>query len=202
MSEHVGGTKILTGSTAIDMVKRIPIHEAGPKKYILLTLHRRENIETDRAAAYLKALCAFLNQHNDPEDRITCMWITHPNPKVQALVKNIDQPANMGISEAAEYTRFIQYAQHAWAICSDSGGIQEENTVLRCPLFILRDSTERPEVLTSKNVKLVQKSEMLETLLQELYDKPETYTVTGENKMFGSGDAGERIVNFIEGLGR
>lgn len=208
--ENVGGKKYLTGSTAIDMVHRITRRGKELRKYILLTLHRKENLDTDRAANYLTAICRFLKEHNNPDNRITCLWVTHPNPKVQALVAGLTKPDNMGIIEPADYTRFIQYAQHAWVICSDSGGIQEENTVLQRPLFILRDTTERPEVLDSPNVVLVTHPDALYVWLHDLWIRPERYhndgihrdfnRVVSESEIFGTGNAGERIANIIGGL--
>lgn len=200
--ECVEGDKWVTGSTAIDMVKRIPYTLAGPRKYILLTLHRRENLESGKAEAYVASVMRFLRQHEalNGLHNVTCLWVTHPNPKVQELVKKVapNRPAGMGMVEAANYTRFIEYAQHAWAICSDSGGIQEENTVLRRPLFILRDTTERPEVLVKPNAALVHKPEMLCEWLQDLYLHPELYAaLPGEDTTYGVGDAGQQIADII-----
>ena len=197
MSEHVGGTKILTGSTAIDMIKRVTQgpYDDSPRKTIVLTLHRRENIESNYLALYVNAIIRFLELHPD----VTCLWVTHPNPEVQK-VANTTSHKNLMVTAALSHADFIQHCYRAWAVCSDSGGIQEEIAVIQKPLFILRNTTERPEVLDEPNVSLVEYPNTLLGFLHDLYINPDKYVSTGENTMFGRGDAGERIADFIGGI--
>ena len=87
----------------------------------------------------------------------------------------------------------------AWLIVSDSGGVQEEAPSLGKPLLILRENTERPEVVTSGIARLVGgNAKQLFALLQETA-QPGSWVdqlETVENP-FGRGDAGPRIADAI-----
>ena len=53
------------------------------------------------------------------------------------------------------YLEFIYMVKNARAVITDSGGITEETTVLKVPCMTLRDSTERPETVTTGSNELV-----------------------------------------------
>jgi UDP-N-acetylglucosamine 2-epimerase (non-hydrolysing) len=54
-----------------------------------------------------------------------------------------------------EYGPFVQLLASAWLLLSDSGGLQEEAACLHKPVLILRDKTERPEVVDTGTGMLV-----------------------------------------------
>ena len=56
----------------------------------------------------------------------------------------------------ADHRTFLALASHARLIVSDSGGVQEECTVLKRPLIVVRNSTERPESIEAGFAHLVQ----------------------------------------------
>ena len=88
---------------------------------------------------------------------------------------------------------------HAWLIVSDSGGVQEEAPTLGKPLLILRENTERPEVVESGVARLVGGSpENLANLLEEAYGRGSWADRIGTIKNpFGRGDSGEQIARII-----
>jgi UDP-N-acetylglucosamine 2-epimerase (non-hydrolysing) len=83
---------------------------------------------------------------------------------------------------------------------SDSGGVQEEAPTLGKPLLILRENTERPEVLESGIARLVGgQVETLTRMLEEAYsDEGWNQRVRRVANPFGSGDSGARIAGIIE----
>ena len=104
--------------------------------------------------------------------------------------------------EPLEYPDFIQLLSRAWLIVSDSGGVQEEAPTLGKPLLVLRENTERPEVLDCGVGRLVGKSPArLEALLAEAWVDAAWFerARTAPNP-FGAGDSGLRIASAIQRL--
>ena len=74
------------------------------------------------------------------------------------------------------YLEFIYMVKNAKGVITDSGGITEETTVLKVPCMTLRDSTERPETVTTGSNELVgtdpsNLAPYLETLLKGQWKK-------------------------------
>lgn len=182
----------VTGNTSIDIVKSIKpiIQKEDNIKQILLTLHRRENLESGKAVEYLHQLESFLLFNY----RVKCKWVIHPNSnlKESCTTHNCFKFIN-----PLPYNEFIRECYNSDLILSDSGGIQEEITVIKKPLFILRETTERPEVLKLPFVKLIKDPPQLEKELTLWFDsKPVDYSKE-EYGIFGKGDSGYKIAKIV-----
>jgi UDP-N-acetylglucosamine 2-epimerase (non-hydrolysing) len=106
------------------------------KDYAVLTLHRPSNV--DETAAFKRILDAL----ETIARRLPIVFPAHPRTR-----KMID--------ELAGYLDFLQLLSGARLVLTDSGGIQEETTVLGIPCITLRENTERPitvEIGTNKIV--------------------------------------------------
>src|SRR5690606_29473412 len=102
--------------------------------------------------------------------------------------------------EPMGYPDFIHLLSKAWLIASDSGGVQEEAPSLGKPVLILRDTTERPEVVDCGIGRLVGHSgaRLEEMLEQAIVDEAWIRTARTTRNPFGTGDAGERIARALE----
>ena len=107
------------------------------------TLHRQENVVTPEILlATLRAFNAIAASG----------WpVVFPvHPRTRAMLTSLDATHLLDALIAEEplpYERFLALAAHAALLVSDSGGIQEEATVIGRPVLVVRDSTERPEAL-------------------------------------------------------
>lgn len=114
-----------------------------PDGYVLATLHRQENVDSaDNLVATLRAF----------NEIATSGWpVVFPvHPRTRAMLARVEAEHFLDALIAEEpygYERFLALAAHAALLVSDSGGIQEEATVLGRPVLVVRDSTERPEAL-------------------------------------------------------
>lgn len=121
------------------------------KKYILLTMHRRENWGKPMEEA-LTAIRTYLDRHKD----IYLVFPMHLNPIVREIAhKVLDTFERKILLEPLEYLDFIAVMDGAHYIMTDSGGIQEEAPSLGKPTLVLRDTTERPEAIKAGTAKLV-----------------------------------------------
>jgi UDP-N-acetylglucosamine 2-epimerase (non-hydrolysing) len=125
----------------------------GDSPYAVLTLHRPSNVDDPMVLMnFLEALQA-LARH------LPIVFPLHPRVKQQLLRQGYmcrskpdsEEPLhNKGIAylDALGYLDFIALMSRAHLVLTDSGGIQEETTILRVPCLTLRDSTERPVTTT------------------------------------------------------
>ncbi|GKS68337.1 UDP-N-acetyl glucosamine 2-epimerase [Nitrosomonas sp. PY1] len=198
---------VLTGNPVVDALHHILknsrcsetltnfLESTKGKRLLVLTTHRRENFG-QVMSSHLKALRKFTERHQD----IELVFPVHPNPSVRAVVNsefaNIER---IHCLDPLEYVDFLHLLSNAWLIASDSGGVQEEAPSLGKPLLVLRDTTERPEVLACGVGRLVGHSgERLGEMLEAAIDDQSWFdTVVKTKNPFGKGDAGERISSAI-----
>ena len=130
----------LEKARALDMPATLGVPRGG---YILSTLHRPSNVD-DRGAltAVLEALARVQNE-------MPVVLPLHPRTR-----RNAEQFGLGGLLdrfttiEPLGYTEMLSLTDGAAAVLTDSGGLQEETTVLGVPCVTLRESTERPATIT------------------------------------------------------
>ena len=104
-----------------------------PGRYVLVTLHRPSLVDDpDLLARTIAAL-------DDVAESLPVIFPVHPRTR-----KNLDGSTRVLLTEPLPYRQFLSLEAKAAAVVTDSGGIQEETTVLRIPCFTLRENTERP----------------------------------------------------------
>jgi len=102
--------------------------------YALLTLHRPSNVDDPN---HLAALLGAVGRLDLP--------VLYPvHPRARAAVEATPLPPNVRAVAAVGYLESIGLQADARLVLTDSGGIQEETTVLGIPCLTLRDTTERP----------------------------------------------------------
>lgn len=196
----------VVGNTVIDALLQISQLESflppeldalfnNGKKTILLTSHRRENMDT------MKSVFRAMNRLTTENEDVQVVFPIHKNPKVRKIaIDEIDDNQDIYLIEPLEYAQFIQAMNKSYLVITDSGGIQEEAPGLGKPVLVTRNTTERPEGIEAGTLKLVGNSEELifkeaQHLLanQEAYDK-----MAAIKNPFGQGDTAEQIVNHIK----
>lgn len=123
----------------VDVPKRLGLPE-GP--YALATLHRPANSDNREALAdILTTLCAISRE-------ITLLLPLHPRTAARigdfGLKKMIDAEKGFVLTEPLGYLDFLSAMAGAKTVLTDSGGIQEETTILGVPCITMRNNTERP----------------------------------------------------------
>jgi UDP-N-acetylglucosamine 2-epimerase (non-hydrolysing) len=118
-----------------------------PGQYGLVTLHRPANVDDP---AVLGALLPALAEISH-----SCPLVLPAHPRVADRLRGTRLPAGVRIIPPAGYLDFIALEASARLVLTDSGGVQEETTILGVPCLTLRDSTERPITLTEGTNQLV-----------------------------------------------
>lgn len=111
-----------------------------PGKYFVLTLHRPSNV--DDLTKFSR-----LMENIDNGSGVPVIFPVHPRTwkNFSVLAKS---PVNIIPVDPLSYLEFIYLIKNAKAVITDSGGVQEETTVLGVPCVTLRNNTERPETVT------------------------------------------------------
>src|SRR3954471_21446047 len=112
------------------------------RQYAVLTLHRPSNV--DEHVAFVRILEAL----KAISRRIPIVFPAHPRTRKMIRELNlshiIDRMKGLRVIEPLGYLSFLQLVTNAGLVLTDSGGIQEETTVLGIPCITLRENTERP----------------------------------------------------------
>lgn len=167
-------------------------------KRIVLTTHRRESFG-ELMWENMRVLRAYVESHAE----VALIFPVHPNPQVvEASTALLSGHPRIHLIAPLNYDEFIMLLSSAWLIVSDSGGVQEEAPTLGKPLLILRDNTERPEVLQSGVARLVGGDpQRLAALLEEVSQEPSwADAVQKMENPFGQGDSGGRIAQIVAAL--
>lgn len=223
LEEQVQGKTFVTGNTVIDALymiidrlrkdealskeQNILLLKAGydiarlkeGKKLVLITGHRRENFGVG-FIHMIKAIKDLKNKY--PE--VDFVYPMHLNPNVRKPIheifgKDLSNLGNMFFIEPLQYIEFVYLMEKATIVLTDSGGIQEEAPSLGKPVLVMRDTTERPEALSSGTVHLVGTDyNKIMTEVSSLLDDMDIYEKMSKTvNPYGDGKACERIVRVI-----
>jgi UDP-N-acetylglucosamine 2-epimerase (non-hydrolysing) len=140
---------VVTGNTVVDVLHaalaRAPEPPPGPPpgRYLLVTVHRREN-----HGAPLAGICDGILGLLAGDPLLEAWVPMHPSPQVRRmLIERLGREPRVRLTEPFGYTRFVQVLSRAALVLTDSGGIQEECATLGKPVLVLRRDTERPEAV-------------------------------------------------------
>jgi UDP-N-acetylglucosamine 2-epimerase (non-hydrolysing) len=187
------GSAYLVGNPMIDTLlasmDRFTMPGELPDRYVVATLHRPANVDDPDAAA---ALVAALHEVADEIDVIIPV---HPRGRAALEAAGLGGHPRLHVAPPLGYLEFMGLVRAARAVITDSGGVQEETTLLRVPCLTLRPSTERPITITSGSNRLVTRAELASAVLKACQDGP----YAGELPPLWDGQAGPRIADIVTG---
>lgn len=117
-------------------------HGLEEKKYIVLTLHRPNNVDDSANLKYL------LEEIGNNANGLPVVFPVHPRTRKVMQEIILSAGSELHLTEPMGYLEFNYLVERAAAVITDSGGITEETTVMGVPCMTLRNSTERPETVT------------------------------------------------------
>jgi UDP-N-acetylglucosamine 2-epimerase (non-hydrolysing) len=190
----------VTGNTGIDTLLRT-VEKIGPaqrgqqRRMLLLTAHRRESFG-EPLRNILQAVRELADRYVDVE----VVYPVHPNPNVRNNAHSIlKDHERIHLLPPQDYFDFVDLMCRSTLILTDSGGIQEEAPALGKPVLILRETTERPEVLKMGVARLVgcRRADLVDAA-SELLDDPVKYAAMSKGgSPYGDGRAAPRIVEVL-----
>jgi UDP-N-acetylglucosamine 2-epimerase (non-hydrolysing) len=200
------GDIYVTGNTVVDAIHMVPPRATfetpalnavawDEHRIILTTVHRRESL-----GEHLESICDALEQLVTRHHKLEIVFPVHLNPRVREVVfSRLSRVPRIHLVDPLPYPELLEVIRRAHMVLSDSGGIQEEVPSLRKPILILRDTTERPEVVQTGFGELVgtDAARIVERAEALLNDESLYRTrISGANP-FGDGHAAQRIADVI-----
>jgi len=123
-------------------------------EFAVATLHRPGNVDDPADVAELvKALHAVA-------DQLPVVLPLHPRGRARLEEAGLSSDAGIRVVEPLGYVEFLGLVRGASVVVTDSGGVQEETTVLGVPCLTLRPSTERPVTITHGTNQLVTRADL------------------------------------------
>ncbi len=168
------------------------------KPIVLITLHRPANVDNRNS------LNLFVNMLIELQD-FQFIFPIHPrtknNLKIFNLLSKLQKSPNVLISEPLGYLDFFKIFSNSFCVLTDSGGIQEEASILKIPCLTLRNNTERPETLEyGTNVLVGMDIDKLKLELMKIKAEPTYLRGKSNQNPFGDGKTSKKIVNLIKDL--
>jgi len=139
----VGNVMIDTLLANLDRARKRPIlSDLGLASggYGVVTLHRPSNVDQPEVLAGLVGALAEVAKE--------CPLLLPVHPRLASRLDRLGVPAELRLTEPLGYLDFVAVEAGARIVLTDSGGVQEETTVLGVPCLTLRDATERPITVT------------------------------------------------------
>ncbi len=137
------------------------------KGYVLVTLHRPSNVDDP------EKLASLVESLGEIARRLPVIFPVHP--RTAKMIESADPPielfGSLRMIEPVGYLDFLKAMRHARIVITDSGGIQEETTVLGVPCLTVRENTERPvTVEIGTNILVGTDAEMVKIEAMKLMD--------------------------------
>ncbi|WP_294191637.1 UDP-N-acetylglucosamine 2-epimerase (non-hydrolyzing) [uncultured Cloacibacillus sp.] len=149
---YVTGSPMAEVLTAnIDKINKSKVLEEldiEPKKYILLSAHREENIDIEKNFfSLMNAVNAMAKRYDMP-----VIYSTHPRSKKFIEQRNFKFHKNVRSMKPFCFSDYNHLQMNAYCVVSDSGTLPEEASYFRSfPAVCIRTSTERPEAIDKGN---------------------------------------------------
>ncbi len=202
---------LVTGNTVVDALRAVQAQvaakpdlanearriqdRAAGRRIITVTCHRRENWGS-RMASIASAL-AKLAVRND----VLIVCPLHPNAAARAAFAGLNSLDNVLTIPSLDYPNFVSLLAASHIVLTDSGGVQEEASVIGIPVLVLRGETERIAGVEFGNAKLVDTNAevIADTAITLLDDAALHIAMARACDRYGDGLAAPRIVELIAG---
>lgn len=203
LDEGIDASQIyVTGNTIVDAVTQasilsdqysdiMNILDIQADQYFLATCHRPATTDSREYLQTVFDALGAIGQHYNKR----IIFPIHPRTLKMKNEFGINEGKHIQIIEPLGFFDMIQLQKNAFMILTDSGGIQEESCILQKKCIVLRDNTERPEVLEVGGAVLAGTTSMDKILSAVKF--LERKAVTWSNP-FGDGRSAERMVQIVE----
>ncbi len=196
---------LLTGNTIVEAVQAmlpgptsrtrlLHKHKLTARSFVLATLHRPENVDHPEILDLLLTELA----------TIGAPVILPLHPRTARCIDEFGLAHRLSplqTTEPLDYPEFLALAHSAAMLISDSGGVQEEASVVKTPVIVVRRSTERPEIETTFGLRVIPSRELGALARRWLHDSDRYHHKLADlPSPFGDGAAARQIADALNQL--
>ncbi len=190
LNENISKNKIyVVGNTIVDIIKSIKLEELSTNYTYdaIITLHRPSNLINKQI------LIKFLNSLDNILENTNLTMILPMHPRLSKILNN-QKYSNIKLNSPLGYNEFVYILSKAKFVMTDSGGIQEEASILGVPCLTIRENTERPETISIGANRLISINdhENLEKQIIKLIKNKRNW-----EHPFGSGKTSQKIFDIL-----
>ncbi|MFL5778043.1 MAG: non-hydrolyzing UDP-N-acetylglucosamine 2-epimerase [Chloroflexota bacterium] len=161
-----------------------------PERYAVATMHRPANVDGPDQAARIVAMLRGV------ADLVPLVLPLHPRGRPALEAAGLASTPELRVVDPLGYVDFLSLVRGAALVVTDSGGIQEETTILNVPCLTVRPNTERPITVSHGTNRLVEPDAAVAAARRIL---AEGLPPAPDAPPLWDGHAGERIVDVLEG---
>ncbi|KKM92088.1 hypothetical protein LCGC14_1219670 [marine sediment metagenome] len=192
MSENIPAHKVFNvGNTIVEVLNKVVDYSRkGAKNYILVDIHRQENVTDPRRMEAILDFCNALGSMlNLPLNMLQM-------PRTQTIMsEHRIKMRNIRFIPLMSYARYIEAVQDAAILISDSGTAQEEPSLLGVPVIVPRTATERPQAVVNGSTMLI---DLTHQSLEDAVKFVHSYDASKiDNSWLGNGTASEKIIEIL-----
>lgn len=160
-----------------------------PERYAVATMHRPANVDEPAQAARIATMLRGIS------DLLTLVVPLHPRGRPTLEAAGLVGSDRLRIVDPLGYVDFLSLVRGATLVVTDSGGIQEETTVLGVPCLTVRPNTERPITITHGTNRLLEPEDVVPVARSVLADG---LAVPADGPPLWDGHSGERIAAIVQ----
>ena len=157
-------------------------------RYAVATIHRPSNVDEPQAAARIVEMLSGL------AGIVDVVLPLHPRGRRNLEEAGLHPTDRLHVIEPLGYLDFMSLVRGSTLVVTDSGGIQEETTILHIPCLTVRRNTERPITVTNGTNRLVEPEGVLPAARAILGG---SWTSPSDPPPLWDGHAGERIAGIV-----
>lgn len=157
--------------------------------YSVATIHRARNTDDpDRLGTIAEAL-----------DRQTFPVVLPLHPRTKQALDGLgfEPSGSLELVQPLDYLDFLKLLDNARLVVTDSGGVQEEASILEVPCLTVRPNTERPETVDAGVNQLLRPEELADRFASLYHDDTARRRMRGHPDLYGDGNTADRIVEVL-----
>ena len=186
----------VVGNTIVEVVKEYMPKGKKSRDYIVADIHRNENLKTVEHYDHILKYIDETGKKLGLEVRLVKF------PRAVKMIENhsllVDKPFIKLVGPYG-FLDYLELQYHAYGVISDSGTSQEECPLLKVPVVVPRNFTERPESVKYGNSILIGETTPIELMVKKTLRFFSSYTISADKiRWLGDGKTSNRIVNILK----
>jgi UDP-N-acetylglucosamine 2-epimerase (non-hydrolysing) len=186
----------VVGNTIVEVVKEHMPKGKKFKNFIVADIHRNENL---RDSKQYNHILKYLNELGKVLSMEVKLVKFNRAVKMIKRFKLLDNKPYIDLVGPYGFLKYLELQYHAYGVVSDSGTSQEECPLLKVPVAVPRNFTERPESVKFGNSILIGETNPIDEMVNKTISFFKSYSISKEKiKWLGDGMTSEKIIKILK----